>query len=206
VVALGASTGGTEAIREVLEGLPGGLAAGLLVVQHMPAGFTLAFADRLDQLCALEVKEARHRDVIRAGRVLVAPGDHHLLVRREGGAPIVELGHRPRVNGHRPSVDVTMEAAAEVFGSRTIGVLLTGMGKDGATGMQRIHQAGGRTIAQDEGSSVVFGMPKAAIDLGVVDEIQSIAAIPFSVRLAVKRLEDEAPVARRARAEETPGG
>lgn len=191
VVAIGASTGGTEAIREVLEGLPRDLAAGVLVVQHMPAGFTLAFANRLDQLCALEVKEARHRDLVRPGRVLVAPGDHHLLVRREGNTPFVELGCGPRVKGHRPSVDVTMQAAADVFGSRTVGVLLTGMGKDGASGMQRIQEKGGRTIAQDEDSSVVFGMPKAAIDLGVVDEVQSLASIRHSVCRAVKGLEDE---------------
>jgi len=206
VVAIGASTGGTEAIREVLEELPRDLPAGILVVQHMPAGFTLAFANRLDQLCALEVKEARHRDVIRPGRVLVAAGDHHLLVRRDGNTPFVELSRKPRVNGHRPSVDVTMHAAADVFGSRTVGVLLTGMGKDGAGGMQRIQEAGGRTMAQDEESSVVFGMPKAAIDLGVVDEIQSLAAIGSSVCRAVRGLEDEGRSAWRTRAEEATDG
>jgi two-component system chemotaxis response regulator CheB len=171
----------------------------------MPAGFTLAFASRLHQLCDLEVKEARHRDVIRSGRVLVAPGDHHLLVCREGSTAFVELSRRPRVNGHRPSVDVTMEAAVEAFGSRTVGVLLTGMGRDGAMGMQRIRQAGGRTIAQDEESSVVFGMPKAAIDLGVVNEIRSITSIPHSLRLAVELLENEALAARRTRANATTG-
>jgi two-component system, chemotaxis family, protein-glutamate methylesterase/glutaminase len=170
LVAIGASTGGTEALREVLEGMPLG-APGIVVVQHMPEGFTRAFADRLDQICAIEVKEAAAGDQVRPGRALVAPGDQHLCIHRSGGRFLVELNREPLVSRHRPSVNVLFRSVAAAAGARAVGVIMTGMGADGADGLLEMKRAGAATIAQDEASSVVFGMPKEAIARGAVDEV-----------------------------------
>jgi two-component system chemotaxis response regulator CheB len=179
VVAIGASTGGTEAIRHVISRLPADLPAGVVITQHMPEGFTRAFATRLNELAALEVAEANQHDVVRPGRVLIAPGNLHMTVRRGGGVAYVELDRRPPVSGHRPSVDVLFDSVATAFGSQAIGVLLTGMGRDGAQGLGEMRRAGGTTLAQDEASCVVYGMPRAAVELDaaqLVVELESMAA------------------------------
>lgn len=170
VVVLGASTGGTQAIEHVLRGFPPN-APGTVIVQHMPAGFTRAFADRLASFCAVEVKEAESGDAVRNGRVLIAPGNLHMLVRRSGARYLVELKDGPLVGHHRPAVDVLFNSAAQTVGANAIGVMLTGMGADGAKGMVRMREAGAFNLAQDEASSVVFGMPRAAIEAGAVHEV-----------------------------------
>jgi two-component system chemotaxis response regulator CheB len=177
VVAVGASTGGTEALREILEALPSD-APGLLIVQHMPEGFTRAFADRLNKSCALKVKEAETGDRVCAGRALIAPGNRHLLLRRHGIELTVDARTGPLVSRHRPSVDVLFRSVAQSAGPRAMGVLLTGMGDDGAEGLLEMREAGSKTLAQDEASSVVFGMPREAIARGAVDEIVSLRSIP----------------------------
>jgi two-component system chemotaxis response regulator CheB len=173
VVALGASTGGTEALRTILEAMPPD-APGLLVVQHMPEGFTRAFAERLDRSCRIEVKEAADGDRVLEGRALIAPGQRHLILRRSGGHYAVEVGDGPLVSRHRPSVDVLFRSVAEAAGPNAVGAILTGMGDDGAAGLLEMKRAGAITLAQDEASSVVFGMPKAAIERGGVDEVVSL--------------------------------
>jgi two-component system chemotaxis response regulator CheB len=170
LIAVGASTGGTEAIRVFLAALPPD-SPGVVVVQHMPERFTRAFAERLDRSCAVRVKEAADGDRVLAGHVLVAPGNHHLRVVREGAAFLVRLGSDPPVNHHRPSVDVLFSSCAEAAGSRAVGVIMTGMGDDGARGLLALRRAGGRTLAQDEATSVVFGMPRVAIALGAAERV-----------------------------------
>jgi len=176
VVAIGASTGGTEAIRAVLERMPPDAPA-IAIVQHMPEVFTAAFARRLNSLCRIEVKEAAPGDHLCSGRALIAPGNHHLSIRRDGGRYAVEVLEGPPVNRHRPSVDVLFRSAAQAAGPNALGVILTGMGDDGALGLLEMRQAGGHTIAQDEASSVVFGMPGEAIKLGAACEIQPLEHI-----------------------------
>ncbi|HEX7286354.1 MAG TPA: chemotaxis response regulator protein-glutamate methylesterase [Candidatus Angelobacter sp.] len=166
VIAIGVSTGGPNALQYLLSQLPADFAGSILVVQHMPEGFTEMFARRLNECCAIDVKEAQSGDLLLAGRALVCPGDRHLKVRRMPLADTVLLGTEPRVNGHRPSVDVLFHSVAAEFTDRAIGVLMTGMGDDGANGMGAIKHAGGLTIAQTEDSCVVFGMPRAAIERG----------------------------------------
>jgi two-component system chemotaxis response regulator CheB len=158
VIVVGASTGGTEAIRVLLEAMPPD-APGIAVVQHMPEAFTAQFAKRLAVSCRIEVREARDGDRLSSGRALVAPGNHHLAVRRSGAHYVAEVSGGPPVSRHRPSVDVLFRSAAEAAGPNAAGVLLTGMGDDGADGMLALHRAGARTIAQDEATCVVFGMP-----------------------------------------------
>jgi two-component system chemotaxis response regulator CheB len=170
VVALGASTGGTEALRTILEAMPPD-APGLLVVQHMPEGFTRAFADRLDRSCRIEVKEATDGDRVLEGRALIAPGQRHLILHPSGGHYVVEVGDGPLVSRHRPSVDVLFRSVAAAAGPNAVGAILTGMGDDGADGLLEMERAGAATLAQDEASSVVFGMPKAAIERGAVDQV-----------------------------------
>lgn len=170
VVLIGASTGGTEAIREVLAALPADFPP-VLVVQHMPENFTRAFAKRLDGLCRVAVKEAGDGEPILPGHAYIAPGHSHLLLRRAGAGFVAQLGHGPEVNRHRPSVDALFNSAVEAAGRNAVGVLLTGMGKDGAAGLLGLRQAGAHTIAQDEGSCVVFGMPREAIALGGASEV-----------------------------------
>jgi two-component system chemotaxis response regulator CheB len=177
VVAIGASTGGTEALRTLLEALPAD-APGIVIVQHMPEAFTRAFASRLDGLCKISVKEAETNDTVLRGRALIAPGNHHMLLKRSGARYYVEIKDGPLVCRHRPSVDVLFRSAARYAGQNAVGVILTGMGDDGARGMLEMKEAGAATIAQDEESCIVFGMPKEAIKLGAVDKViplQSVA-------------------------------
>jgi len=176
VIAIGASTGGTEAIAEVLSSLPSDT-PGIVIVQHMPAGFTSSFASRLNGLCRMRVKEAQDGDRILTGQVLLAPGDFHMQVVRSGAQDTVRVFSAPPVNRFRPSVDVLFNSCAEQLGCNCVGVILTGMGNDGARGMRALHDAGGPTIAQDEATSVVFGMPKEAIAHGGVNRILPIDRI-----------------------------
>lgn len=176
VVAIGASTGGTEALRQILEAMPPD-APGIVIVQHMPERFTAAFARRLDETCRIQVKEAESGDRVLDGRALIAPGNRHLLVRRSGGYYSVDVADGPPVSGHRPSVDVLFRSTAQAAGANAVGIILTGMGDDGAAGMLEMHQAGAATIAQDERTSVVFGMPKEAIERGGVDEVLPLPGI-----------------------------
>lgn len=171
VIAIGASTGGTEAIRKILKTFPASM-PGVVIVQHMPAGFTAHFAESLNNGCAMEVKEAAHGDRIMPGRVLVAPGgDMQFRVLRSGGIYIADLKPGEKVCGHCPSVEVMFESVAKYAGANAIGVILTGMGSDGAGGMLSMRQAGARTLAQDEESSVVFGMPKVAYERGGAERL-----------------------------------
>jgi two-component system chemotaxis response regulator CheB len=185
VVAVGASTGGTEALKELLESLPAD-APGIVIVQHMPELFTRAFASRLDGLCAVTVKEAESNDTVIRGRVLIAPGNHHLLLKRSGARYHVEVKDGPLVCRHRPSVDVLFRSAARYAGRNAVGVILTGMGDDGARGMLEMKQAGATTIAQDEATSVVFGMPKEAIKLNCVDRVLPLESIAGSILSACR--------------------
>jgi two-component system chemotaxis response regulator CheB len=178
VVAIGASTGGT--LQNVLTAMPAN-APGILVVQHMPEHFTRAFAERLDLLCAVEVKEAADGDSVIPGRALIAPGNHHMLLRRSGARYFVEVRDGPLVSRHRPSVDVLFKSAARYGGANIIGAILTGMGSDGADGMLEMKQAGAVTIAQDEDSCVVFGMPREAIARGGVDHVLPLDQIPARI-------------------------
>ncbi|MCB1927565.1 MAG: chemotaxis response regulator protein-glutamate methylesterase [Rhodocyclaceae bacterium] len=170
LILIGASTGGTEAIKDVLTGLPGQCPP-VLMVQHMPEMFTGSFARRLDGLCELKVKEAEHGEVVRPGVAYLAPGHSHLLLVRRGGALQCELSRGEPVNRHRPSVDVLFESAAPLVGSRVVAALLTGMGKDGAKGLLSLKRAGAWTIAQDEASCVVYGMPREAAAIGAASEV-----------------------------------
>lgn len=176
VIAIGASTGGTEALKRVLKNLPP-TAPGVLVVQHMPPNFTTAFAERLNGLCQINVKEAEDGDSIFPGRALIAPGNYHMLLRRSGARYYVLVKNGPMVCHQRPSADVLFNSVAEYAGANAIGVILTGMGSDGAKGMLQMKNAGAKTIAQDEISCVVFGMPKEAIRLGGVDKVVSLDRI-----------------------------
>lgn len=169
ILAIGASTGGTEALKDVLMGLPRN-APGTIIVQHMPSNFTGPFAERLNSLCAMEVREARNGDSITPGVALIAPGDYHMVVRRSGARYYVEIGSGEKISGHRPSVDVLFNSVAKIAGSNAIGVILTGMGSDGARGLLAMRNAGARTLGQDEASCVVYGMPKVAYELGGVEK------------------------------------
>jgi two-component system chemotaxis response regulator CheB len=166
VIAIGVSTGGPNALQYFLAKLPGDFPGSIVVVQHMPEGFTNMFAKRLDESCALDVKEAQSGDLLIAGRVLICPGDRHIKVKRMPLGGAVVLSDEQRLNGHRPSVDVLFRSVAAEFTNRAVGVLMTGMGEDGAAGLGLIKRAGGVTLAQSEESCVVFGMPKAAIERG----------------------------------------
>lgn len=168
ILAIGASTGGTEALKDLLMGLPRN-APGTVIVQHMPSNFTGLFAERLNGLCSIEVREARNGDSIVPGVALIAPGDYHMVVRRSGARYYVEIGSGDKVSGHRPSVDVLFNSVGKIVGSNAIGVILTGMGGDGARGLLSMRHAGAKTIGQDEGSCIVYGMPKVAYELGAVE-------------------------------------
>lgn len=170
VIAIGASTGGTEALKNVLMKLPPNI-PGIVVVQHMPANFTTAFAERLNTLCQFQVKEAQDNDTVVPGTCLIAPGNFHMLLRRSGARYYVEVKTGPMVHHQRPAVDVLFKSTAKYAGANAVGVILTGMGADGAEGLKEMKDAGAGTIAQDEKSCVVFGMPKEAIKLGGVDKI-----------------------------------
>ena len=180
VVAIGASTGGTEALKEVLVRFPAN-SPGTVVVQHMPEQFTRAFAERLNGLCAVEVREAASGDTVAPGRVLIAPGNRHMVLERMGAVYSVRLTDGPRVHHQRPSVDVLFNSVARYAGSNAVGAILTGMGADGADGMLEMHQAGAYTIAQDEETCVVYGMPKEAVARGGVDTSLPLENIPAEI-------------------------
>ena len=177
VIAIGASTGGTEALRDVLIAMPPDC-PGIVIVQHMPELFTRAFADRLNRECEIEVKEAASGDRILNGRALIAPGNHHLLVHRSGAHYVVKVEEGPLVSRHRPSVDVLFRSVAKSAGQNAVGIIMTGMGDDGAQGLLEMRQSGAHTIAQDEESCVVFGMPREAISLGAALRVLPLQQIP----------------------------
>ncbi|HKM48366.1 MAG TPA: chemotaxis response regulator protein-glutamate methylesterase [Terriglobales bacterium] len=187
VVAIGASTGGTEALTEILTAMPPD-APGIVVVQHMPEVFTAAFAKRLDRLSQIEVKEAEQGDRISAGRALIAPGNHHMTVRRRGVHSVVEINSDPLVSRHRPSVDVLFCSVAKTQGANALGVILTGMGSDGVQGLLEMKNAGAETVAQDEATCVVFGMPKEAIASGAVDWVLPLSQIASKILMAAHNL------------------
>jgi len=180
VVAIGTSTGGTQALEAVLTRLPR-TTTGIVVVQHMPEKFTGMFAERLNSLCALEVREAQDGDRVLPGRALIAPGGRHMMLKRSGAQYYVEVKDGPVVNRHKPSVDVLFRSVAQVAGRNALGVIMTGMGDDGARGMKEMHDAGAQTVAEDESTCVVFGMPKVAIDMGGVDKIVPLDRIPNEI-------------------------
>jgi two-component system chemotaxis response regulator CheB len=180
VVALGTSTGGTQALELVLRSLPT-VCPGVVIVQHMPEKFTAAFAQRLNSLCQMEVKEAQNKDRVLPGQALIAPGGRHMLLRRNGAQYFVEVMDGPLVSRHRPSVDVLFRSVAKTAGSNALGVIMTGMGDDGASGLLEMRKAGAQTVAQDEESCVVFGMPKEAIKRGGVLKIVPLSAIPREI-------------------------
>ncbi len=180
VIFVGASTGGTEAVKDFLIDLPADMPA-ILITQHMPENFTRTFAQRLDGLCVLKVKEAVHNERVLPGHVYIAPGNQHLEIRRSGANYMTRLTSDAPVNRHRPSVDVLFDSAAHYAGHNAVGVILTGMGKDGAAGLLRMKQAGAYTLAQDEASCVVYGMPKEAVALGAVDQVLPLTDLPGCV-------------------------
>lgn len=177
VVAIGASTGGTEALASVLSSLPAN-SPGIVIVQHMPELFTRSFAERLNNLSAVSVKEAEDGDTVSPGRALLAPGNKHMLLKRSGASYYVQVKSGPLVGRHRPSVDVLFKSVAQFAGANAVGVIMTGMGADGSDGLRDMHNNGAKTIAQDEASCVVFGMPKEAIVKGGVDHVAPLSRIP----------------------------
>ena len=180
IVAIGTSTGGTQALEAVLTALPT-TAPGIVIVQHMPEKFTASFAQRLDSLCEIRVKEAANNDRVLPGHALIAPGGKHMLIKRNGAQYHVEVVDGPLVNRHKPSVDVLFRSVAKFAGKNAVGIIMTGMGDDGARGLKEMQQAGSATVAQDEKSCVVFGMPKEAIALDAVDKIMSLDYIPAEI-------------------------
>jgi two-component system, chemotaxis family, protein-glutamate methylesterase/glutaminase len=186
VVCIGASTGGTESLRVVLEALPADC-PGIVIVQHMPEKFTAAFAQRLDTLCAIEVKEAADGDKVLRGRALIAPGNKHTMLQRSGAQYYVSVKDGPLVSRHRPSVDVLFRSAATYAGSNATGILMTGMGDDGAAGLLEMRNAGAQTVAQDEATSVVFGMPREAIERGAAEKVMPLDLISMQIVQAGKR-------------------
>jgi two-component system, chemotaxis family, protein-glutamate methylesterase/glutaminase len=186
VVAIGTSTGGTQALEEVLAALPR-VCSGIVIVQHMPEKFTAAFAARLDQICDITVMEAAHGDRVLPGQALIAPGGKHMKLRRDGARYFVDVVDGPLVNRHRPSVDVLFRSVACSAGANALGIIMTGMGDDGAAGLVEMHDAGARTVAQDEQSCVVFGMPKEAIKRGAVDKVVPLSAIAMEILAEVRK-------------------
>jgi len=181
IVAIGCSTGGPRALQTILPLLPPDLPVPVLIVQHMPVGFTGPFAKRLNSLCRLEIREGGNRDPIQPGVVLIAPAGWHMLVERHSRRPQIVLSHEPTNGCHRPSVDVMMLSVCERYGARCMGVILTGMGNDGAEGMRAIYNAGGLTLGQDESSCTVYGMPRASAEMGVLRQILPLSAIPQAI-------------------------
>lgn len=180
LVAIGTSTGGTQALEAVLTRLPG-TSTGIVIVQHMPEKFTALFSERLNGLCQMEVKEARDGDRVRAGIALIAPGGRHMMVKRSGAQYYVEVKDGPLVNRHKPSVDVLFRSVAQVAGKNALGIIMTGMGDDGARGLKEMRDAGAATLAEDESSCVVFGMPKEALKIGATDRTAPLDKIPQEI-------------------------
>ncbi len=177
-VVIGISTGGPYALRKIIPRFPANFPLSILIVQHMPEGFTYEFTKGLDEICSLSVKEAEDGDILKKGTVYIAPGNRHLLVKLLDGSPKIRLSGSGLVCGHRPSVELLFNSALEAFNNRIIGVIMTGMGKDGAKAIRKIKLNGGIALAQDEKTSVIFGMPKVAIDLDGVDEVLDLDSIP----------------------------
>jgi two-component system, chemotaxis family, protein-glutamate methylesterase/glutaminase len=180
IVAIGTSTGGTQALEAVLSVLPR-VCPGIVIVQHMPEKFTASFAERLNSMCQIEVREAANNDRVIPGRALIAPGGKHMLLKRSGAQYHVEVVDGPVVNRHRPSVDVLFRSVAKYAGRNALGIIMTGMGDDGAAGLLEMRNAKARTIAQDEASCVVFGMPKEAIKRGAAEQVIALSAIPSAI-------------------------
>jgi len=187
IIAIGISTGGPNALREVFAHIDADLPQPVLVVQHMPPGFTEEFATSLDRICPLEVKEAADGDIVKPGRVLIAPGDRHIFVEKRPLGVVARLSDGPPVNGHRPSADVLFESVARVYGNRSMGVIMTGMGRDGARELGSIYIEGGITLGQDEGSSVVYGMPKVAFEMGYVGQQVGLADMAATISRLAKQ-------------------
>ena len=187
VVAIGISTGGPNALTHLLPMLPADISAGVLIVQHMPPGFTEVFATRLNNLCQIEVKEARDGDMVIPGRAIIAPGGKHIKVKKTNLGSVVIVSSTAPVNGHRPSVDVLFHSVAIEYGQDAIGIIMTGMGEDGAEGLGQIKAAGGMTIAQDEESCVVYGMPKIAVDRGYANRIVTLKDMAGAITEAVSK-------------------
>ncbi len=189
LIVIGASTGGTEAVKSVLTRLPAGL-PGICIVQHIPPVFSKTFAERLNECCAFEVREAAQGDEVRPGTALIAPGDIHMAVEADGGGYRIKLRQDPPIHFTRPAVDMLFNSAAQCAGRHVVGVLLTGMGRDGAQGMQQLKAAGAVNLAQNEATCVVYGMPRAAVDLGVVDRVLPLDQIPQAI---LQALSERAP-------------
>lgn len=187
VVAIGTSTGGPRALQEVLTHLPGSLPCGVVIVQHMPPGFTKSLAERLNSLSALTIKEAENNDVVRHGLVLIAPGNYHMTFERVQSKTVVKLNQNPPIGGHRPSVDPMMESIATIYRQKAVGVILTGMGHDGSRGIAAIKRFNGITIAEDQTTAVVYGMPKSAVELGVVDRLVPLQAVAGEIVKSVTK-------------------
>jgi two-component system chemotaxis response regulator CheB len=185
VVVIGTSTGGPPALQAIIPRLPEGLPSGVLVVQHMPPGFTRSLAERLDSRSVLPVREAQDGDLVEPASVLIDPAGRHMKVRRRGTAVRIWLDDEPRDALHRPSVDVLMQSVAKTYGARALGILLTGMGSDGVEGMRALHEAGSRTLAESEETAVIYGMPKAAVEAGVVDRSVPLDRVPDEILAAV---------------------
>ena len=186
VIAIGASTGGTKAIEVVLAQMPA-TAPGIVIVQHMPEHFTTSFAQRLNEICPMQVREAQNNDHVVPGVALIAPGNLHMVLTRNGSTYVVRVKNGPRVHYQRPSVDVLFQSVAKNAGSNAVGVMLTGMGADGAKGMLAMQQSGAHTMAQDEATCVVYGMPKEAVKLGAVDDIVPLPKIPRAIISVLER-------------------
>jgi two-component system chemotaxis response regulator CheB len=186
LVVLGTSTGGPKALQEILPELPGDLPVGILVVQHMPPGFTEAFAKRLNGICKLKVREAQHGDTVEAGTVYIAPAGQHTTVSNRAHQRLISLSDLPSETMHKPSVDVTMLSVAGVFGEYALGIILTGMGSDGLEGMTAIRNAGGMTIGQDEASCAVYGMPRVCADKGILQKVVPLSQVPAQILSALQ--------------------
>jgi len=189
IVAIGSSTGGTEAIKEVLIKLPPN-SPSIIIVQHMPASFTKQFAQRLNELCKVEVKEAQNGDFLGVGQVFIAPGDKHMVLRRSGTLYYLEIGGGEKVSGHKPSADVLFNSVAKIAGKNAIGVILTGMGSDGAKGLLKLKQSGAITLGQNEKSCIVYGMPKVAFGMGAVSKEVAIEDMSKEILKALEKIKE----------------
>jgi two-component system chemotaxis response regulator CheB len=198
VIAIGASTGGTKAVEAVMCKMPAD-APGTVIVQHMPQAFTRAFADRLNKICSMDIREARDFDDVTPGNALIAPGDKHMVLVKNGARYQVRIKDGPRVHFQRPSVDVLFQSVAQNSGQNSIGVILTGMGSDGAKGLLAMHEHGAHTIAQDEKSCVIYGMPKEAVELGGVDEVLPLSQIAGEILAKIDSSQSEFRDAARSR-------